>query len=206
MRKTYPLWLAATIVVVGLAVAGGRALADADCGDAEPPKATKGKCPAGHKYSARTKACVKVSWLNVWSGEQQACIDSHSASLVDQDFYSEARALADEGKFANALAMLAQIKKQEQPRVLNLVGYNTRKLGDVDKGLDYYHRALELDPNYLLAREYLGEGYLQKGDLAKAKEQLSEIGARCSGGDCTEYGKLERAIVSYVTEGGSSDW
>src|SRR6476661_5617736 len=192
MRKTYPLWLAATIVVVGLAVAGGRALADADCGDSEPPKATKGKCPAGHKYSARTKACVKVSCggSNVWSGEQQACIDSHSASLVDQDFYSEALALADEGKFANALAMLAQIKRQEQPRVLNLVGYNTRKLGDIDKGLDYYHRALELDPDYLLAREYLGKGYLQKGDLAKAKEQLSEIGARCSGGDCTEYGKL----------------
>ncbi len=96
--------------------------------------------------------------------------------------------------------MLARIKWQEQPRVLNLVGYNTRKLGDIDKGLDYYHRALQLDPNYLLAREYLGEGYLQKGDLAKAKEQLAEIGARCSGGDCHEYGKLERAIIAYVAE------
>src|SRR5262249_43902321 len=29
----------------------------------------------------------------------------------------------------------------------------------VDKALDYYHKALALDPNYLLAREYLGEGY-----------------------------------------------
>jgi len=199
--STRQLWLAATFLLLGLAVAGGRALADAECGDSEPPKATKGKCPAGHKYSAETKACVKVSCggTNVWSNAQQACIDNRSAALVDQDFYSEARALADEGKFSDALAMLGRIKWQEQPRVLNLVGYNTRKLGDVDKGLDYYHRALDLDPNYLLAREYLGEGYLQKGDVEKAKEQLAEIGARCSGHDCQEYGKLEKAIIAHVS-------
>ncbi len=41
--------------------------------------------------------------------------------------------------------------------MLNYIGYTTRKLGDVDKGLEYYHEALLLDPNYLLAREYLGE-------------------------------------------------
>jgi tetratricopeptide (TPR) repeat protein len=68
------------------------------------------------------------------------------------------------------LDTLAHIKNQEQARVLNLIGYNTRKLGEVDKGLDYYHKALALDPNYLLAREYLGEGYLQKGDLASARQ------------------------------------
>ena len=131
----------------------------------------KGKCPAGHKYSAKTKACVKVSCGGgrVWRGESQACIDGHSAALTDQDFYDEARALVDEGQFAAALDILHHIKKQEQPRVLNYIGYTTRKLGDVDKGLDYYHQALALDPNYLRAREYLGEGYLQKGDVAKAK-------------------------------------
>jgi tetratricopeptide (TPR) repeat protein len=89
--------------------------------------------------------------------------------------------------------------------VLNMVGYATRKLGDVDKDLDCYQRALALDPNYLWAREYLGEGYLQKGDVAKAKEQLMEIANRCAG-SCEEYGKLEQAIVTYVTEGGSADW
>jgi hypothetical protein len=57
----------------------------------------------------------------------------------------------------------------------------------------------------LRAREYLGEGYLQKGDVAKAKEQLTEIAERCTG-SCEAYGKLEQAIVSYLTEGGSADW
>ena len=103
------------------------------------------------------------------------------------------------------MSLLAS-RKQEQSRVLNMVGYATRKLGDVDKGLDYYQRALALDPNYLRAREYLGEGYLQKGDVAKAKEQLSEIADRCTASPCEEYGKLEQAIVSYVTEGGSVEW
>jgi tetratricopeptide (TPR) repeat protein len=108
------------------------------------------------------------------------------------------RALVDEGQYAAALDVLHLIKKQEQPRVLNYIGYTTRKLGDVDKGLDYYHQALALDPNYLRAREYLGEGYLQKGDVASAREQLMEIAERC-GDACEEYGKLEKAIVTYVT-------
>jgi len=200
-------WLGAVVLLAGLGVLAGRALADAECGDTEPPKATKGACPAGYKYSAKKKGCANVSCGtgSLWSGDQHACIDGHSAALTDQDFYTEAVALADEGHFREALDLLTRIKKQEQSRVLNMVGYTTRKLGDVDKGLDYYKRALALDPNYLRAREYLGEGYLQKGDVAKAKEQLTEISERCAG-PCEEYGKLEQAIVSYVSEGGSADW
>jgi predicted Zn-dependent protease len=160
----------------------------------------QGKCPHGYKFSARKKACAKLSCGTgrVWSGDKQACIDGHSATLTDQDLYDEARALVDDGAFTNALDLLYRIKKQEQPRVLNYIGYSTRKAGDLDKGLEYYHRALALDPSYLLAREYLGEGYLQKGDVAKAREQLVEIAARC-GDACEEYDKLEQAIVRFVT-------
>jgi tetratricopeptide (TPR) repeat protein len=127
----------------------------------------------------------------VWSGEEQACIGDHSAALTDQDFYTEARARADEGRFHEALDLLARINKQEQPRVLNMIGYSTRKLGGLDKGLEYYHKALALDPDYLLAREYLGEGYLQKGDLVQAKGQLMEIAERC-GNSCEEYESWRR--------------
>jgi tetratricopeptide (TPR) repeat protein len=154
--------------------------------------------PVGHHTAPRKKSCVKVNCGNglVWSGEAQACSDSHSAALTEQDFYNEARTLADEGRYQAALDTLAHIKNQEQARVLNLIGYNTRKLGEVDKGLDYYHKALALDPNYLLAREYLGEGYV--GDLASARAELTEIANRC-GDRCEEYDKLEKAIVIFMT-------
>jgi hypothetical protein len=101
-----------------------------------------------YKYSAKKKGCAKVSCGtgSVWSGEQHACIDGHSAALTDQDFYTEAVALADEGHFREALDLLTRIKKQEQSRVLNMVGYTTRKLGDVDKGLE-----LALDPSMTTA-------------------------------------------------------
>ena len=73
----------------------------------------------------------------------------------------------------------------------------------VDKGLNYYHKALALDPNYLLAREYLGESYF--GDLASARAKLTEIANRC-GDRCDEYDKLEKAIVIFMTgdDGGAS--
>jgi hypothetical protein len=46
----------------------------------------------------------------------------------------EAVALPDEGHFREAVDLLSRIKKQEQSPVLNMAGYTTRKLGDVDKG------------------------------------------------------------------------
>ena len=54
-----------------------------------------------------------------------------STAPTEQDFYNEARTLADEGRYQAALDTLAHIEYQEQARVLNLIGYNTRKLGEV---------------------------------------------------------------------------
>jgi tetratricopeptide (TPR) repeat protein len=84
--------------------------------------------------------------------------------------------------------------------VLNSIGYSTRKLGDVDKGIEYYHQALAIDPNFAKARQYLGEAYLQKGDVAKAKEQLTEIADRC-GGPCDDYVVLDVRGASVALNG-----
>ena len=53
--------------------------------------------------------------------------------------------------------------------MLGSIGYSTRRLGDVDKGIGYYHQALAIDPGYTKVREYLGEAYLQKGDVEGRK-------------------------------------
>ena len=97
------------------------------------------------------------------------------------------------------------MRDRDQARVLGSIGYSTRKLGDVDKGIDYYYRALAIDPNYTKVREYLGEAYLQKGHVVKAKEQLMEIADRC-GGPCGDYELLVKAIAAHVTGEKTVDW
>ena len=77
--------------------------------------------------------------------------------------------------------------------MLNYLGYSNRKAGRLDVGLSYYQKALAIDPNFVLAREYLGEGYVAAGKFDFARDQLHEIGQRC-GTNCEEYKELAEVI------------
>ncbi len=132
----------------------------------------------------------------VWSTSKKKCVKKTSALITDEDLYIQARAFVEDKNFAEALDLLQRIKNQNQPKVLNYIGFSTRKLGNVDKGITFYKKALALDPNYNIAREYLGEGYLQKGDLVSAKQQLAEISKRC-GTTCEAYEDLAEEIAKY---------
>jgi Tfp pilus assembly protein PilF len=63
------------------------------------------------------------------------------------------------------------------------MGYNTRKLGNIELGMTYYKRALQKDENYILARSYMGQALLEQGDVEGARVQLVEI--RDRGGENT---------------------
>ncbi len=76
---------------------------------------------------------------------------------------------------------------------MTATGFATRKLGNVDAALPLYSKALAANPDYVQAREYLGEAYLTKGDRGRAAEQLGEIEKRC-GTQCLAYTELERQI------------
>jgi tetratricopeptide (TPR) repeat protein len=125
--------------------------------------------------------------------------------LTDEDLYLAGRDLGQEARYIEALQRFFRMKNREQARVLSSIGYSTRKLGDIDKGINYYHQALERDPDYTKARQYLGEAYLQKGDVGKAKDQLIEIANRC-GGPCDDYELLVKAITAYVTGEDNTGW
>lgn len=142
------------------------------------------RATSGCYWSTRSKKCRRSSQ------------DRESREADDRVFF-EARALIEDKQYTKALELLRTIKNQNQPRVLNYIGFSTRKLGDVDKGISYYHKALALDPDYVVAREYLGEGYLQKGDLAGAEGQLREIFARDCKVGCEAYDDLAEAILNY---------
>ncbi len=125
---------------------------------------------------------------------KDACKPHHGAS--DDEIINGAYWLAHTGRFADSLKLLATVADRDNPRALNAMGFATRKLGDVDAALPYYARALALKPDYVQAREYLGEAFLAKGDVAHAAEQLGEIGRQC-GTACVSFVKLKGQITAF---------
>jgi len=53
------------------------------------------------------------------------------------------------------------------------MGYSYRKLKQYEKAIDLYIKALMLDPKLAEAHEYIGEAYLEMGNIAEAKQHLS---------------------------------
>ena len=135
-------------------------------------------CKPGEVYDARQMRCVK----------QQAGI------LPDRDLAEYAFGMAKAGRYQEALDVLNLLKNPNTPVALNYRGYVTRKLGRLDEGIGYYLKSVALDPHYAQVREYLGEAYLQKGDMAAAKAQLQAIKGIC-GTVCEAYEHLAVAIA-----------
>jgi len=96
--------------------------------------------------------------------------------------------------YAAALAELRDLAEDtQQADVYNLLGFTLRKTGDFKTSLTYYTKALELQPDHKAAREYLGELYVQTGNIEKANEQLAILAKLCPGG-CEEREDLQKAI------------
>ncbi len=74
-----------------------------------------------------------------------------------------------------------------------MLGFSLRKSGDFKTSLTYYNRALELQPDFKPAHEYLGELYLDMSDMPNAKLQLATLEKLCPTG-CDELSDLQEAI------------
>jgi tetratricopeptide (TPR) repeat protein len=131
----------------------------------------------------------------IWDSRKHMCVPAQQGALPDEDMTEYAYALAQEGRYEEALATLDLLKHQATPRALNYRGYATRKLGRIDEGIGYYLQSVALDPQYAQVREYLGEAYVVKGRLDLAKEQLAVIETLC-GTVCEEYAELSEAIAA----------
>jgi tetratricopeptide (TPR) repeat protein len=83
-------------------------------------------------------------------------------------------------------------KEKKNANAWNWLGYSQRTLGDLDASLKSYKKALRLDRKHLGANEYLGELYIMRGEMKKAKKQLKKLGKYC--GDCDQFKKLEEVI------------
>ncbi len=138
-------------------------------------------------------SCLALShcW---WKASTSQCKQKKSSELnLNDRLYNEGRLLAKTGAYEKAIAVL-KTADQQDPQVLNYLGYSYRKSGDLKTAIGYYKTALAIDPDFVLAREYLGEGYVKAGRLDLAKLELEQIGKRCGKG-CKEYVELASVIA-----------
>lgn len=130
----------------------------------------------------------------------RTCVGLASAGMPSADLFYAGYWLARTGKYEEALGYLT-LADANDPRVVTYIGFARRKLGDVDGALPFYREALKLNPNYSVARAYMGEAFLQKNEPGEAKAQLAEIATRCGTG-CAEYLDLAGHITAFEKKAG----
>jgi tetratricopeptide (TPR) repeat protein len=76
----------------------------------------------------------------------------------------------------------------------NMLGFCLRKTGDTTKALTAYWTCLQLKPDYAPAHEYLGEAYLEAGNLEKAQAELTWLKDK----DATLAAELDKKVTQYM--------
>ena len=152
------------------------------------------------KPPVKTQTTQECTGGKIWDRNLGKCVYPQRGAHSDDDLYLAARELAYDGQYETALNVLDIAENQNDPRILNYKGFANRKAGRVETGMKFYQAALEIDPDYILARSYMGQALIADGDIAGAKVQLAEIETR-GGRESWAYASLEKALG-----GQSSDW
>lgn len=147
---------------------------------------------------SRLTLIAALTGLSLGYASQAFSMGSDStAPAAKADDYKKAVDLIDDEKYAAAIPLLQKSIKEkgEYADALNQLGFANRKMGNWKAGMEYYLKALSLEPKHLGANEYLGELYLEQKDLPNAEKQLAVLKAACD--DCDEFETLEEAIEDY---------
>jgi len=130
-----------------------------------------------------------------------ACLFAGSAFAVDNITSNDApdltsvRAMLKAKDYKGALTELTpMLEKYQHADVYNLIGFSLRKTGDQSQAFTFYRKALDFDPQHKGALEYLGELYVETGQIEKAKANANELKKLCPSG-CEELADLEQAIA-----------
>lgn len=153
---------------------------------------------AGSGDSAAPKPTKECAGIRVWDEKKKRCVKPKSSSLSDDDRYNTVRQLAYTGRHLDAQGVLAAMSDQNEDRVLTYKGFTERKLGNVEVAMVFYQKALDQNPDNILARSYMGQGMLDQGDKIGAVAQLREIQTRGGAGTWAER-SLSQAIATGVT-------
>ena len=131
-----------------------------------------------------------------------ACMFATSAFAVDNVTTNNApdlasvRAKLKSKDYQGALAELTpKLQTYQHADVYNLMGFSLRKTGDRKQAYTFYRKALDFDPGHKGALEYLGELYVETGQIDKARENVAQLKQLCPGG-CEELADLEQTIAA----------
>jgi tetratricopeptide (TPR) repeat protein len=121
----------------------------------------------------------------------------------DPDYTAAVKAIRA-GKYAAAIPLLHGVVARDTMNAdaYNWLAYATRKNGDPAGALPIYEKALAIDPKHRGAHEYMGEAYLQLGNLAQAKEHLAALDKLCFL-PCEQYTDLKKAVDAYEKSSGT---
>lgn len=110
------------------------------------------------------------------------------------DDLRQARTLIEKKDWPAAVELLATYTRTNPQNAdsFNLLGYSYRHLKRYDESLAAYNKALALNPRHRGAHEYIGEAYIQLGQLDKAKEHLDALNRLCFL-PCEEYSDLKKS-------------
>lgn len=142
-----------------------------------------------------TKVCPKGY---VWSQPKNQCVQAQSRLVPDEEMIQQGRSLARAGLYEKAIAVLDAVEEKDA-LAFTYLGYSHRKMGDVDRGIEYYHTALAIDPDNLDTHEYLGEGYVAAGRTELARQELTTLASLCGTG-CEQYLDLAAAIDGHPVD------
>ena len=108
---------------------------------------------------------------------------------------SSVRATIKAKDFKGAIAELTpMLETNQHADVYNLIGFSLRKSGDYKQAYTFYRKALDFNPEHKGALEYLGELYVETGQVDKARENVVLLKKLCPSG-CEELADLEKAIA-----------
>ncbi|WP_283194149.1 tetratricopeptide repeat protein [Rhizobium sp. AN80A] len=176
----------------GLALAGCLALSFSATAFAAGEETDETKPPP------KTQTTTKCTGGKVWDKKKKECVTPNKQSFNDDDLYRAAREFSYAGQYDTAITVLKLARNQDDPRILNYLGYANRKAGRMELGMSYYRKALQADENYILARSYMGQALMEQGDVEGARVQLVEIRDR-GGENSWAYRSLLQSLNGYRT-------
>ncbi|WP_298836478.1 hypothetical protein [uncultured Roseobacter sp.] len=130
----------------------------------------------------------------VYDKDKKKCVDPQESSLERDERYQTVRQLAYAGRYLDAQGILDTMDPADPGR-LTYMGFTNRKLGNLDVANMFYEEAIEADPANILARSYMGQGFVEEGRIPEAVAQLKLIRAHGGTGSWAET-SLRKAIAT----------